>query len=288
MALSAELFQEILDDDVLVDKEKLVAGAKYGVPESVRGKVWMYLLNISDSSHHFEGQQAEERVKYYHSLRPTTFLHIKNAVNTVIHQCALTELNITANISNILCKYFSCDPNIHFTSGIVNLTIPLFIASNRDEVSAFFMLTNLMDRLNSQIENGMHLRQAAKLAKYINIFMPDLANHFSSEALDADEVFVHWFQYLHSTALPLPSLLRLWDNYLSLSSDDLPKTLLFVSLALVDRLMPKIIRMEHLDIINFLQHLPLIDIDVLLIQAETMRYQFAAIFQSENANTTNE
>ena len=49
MALSADQFQEILDEDILVDKEKLIAAARYGIPDSVRAKVWMYLLNVSDN-----------------------------------------------------------------------------------------------------------------------------------------------------------------------------------------------------------------------------------------------
>ncbi|OHT06733.1 TBC domain containing protein [Tritrichomonas foetus] len=281
MSLTEEQFLEILDGDVLVDKDKLISGAKYGVPDSMRSKVWMYLLNISDSSHHFEGQQVEERNKYYKSLRPTTFLPIKNAVNTAVHHMALTDKNIAAKISNILCNFFSCDPNIHFNPGIVNLTIPLYTAADGDEVSAFFMLTNLLDRLYSFIDSGLHLRYAAKLGKYINIFMPELANHFENEDLDPDEVFAHWFQFLHSTALPLKAILRLWDTYLSLSADDLPKELLYVSLALVERFMPKILRLEHLDILNFLSHLPMIDVDVLLVQAGTMRAQLQTFFQSE-------
>lgn len=281
MALNEEQFLEILDDDVLVDKHKLIAGAKYGVPESMRPKVWMYLLNISDSSHHFEGQQVEERVKYYKNLRPTTSLPIKNAVNTAVHNMmSLTDKNIAARISNILCNYFSCDPNISFNPGIVHLTIPLYMASG-DEVSSFFMLTNLLDRISSFIDSGQHLRYAAKLGKYINIFLPELANHFKSEDLDPDEIFVSWFQFLHSTALPLKAILRLWDTYLSLSSDDLPKELLYVSLALTDRFHSKLLALEHIDILNFLSHLPMLDIDVLLVQAGTMRAQVEAFFRSD-------
>ena len=281
MALSVEQFQEIMDDDVLVDKEKLIAGAKYGVPESVRSRVWMYLLNISVSSHHFEIQQMEEREKYYHSLRPTSFFPIKNSVNTVIHQMQLTELNISVGVSNILCNYFSCDPNISFTPGIVSLTVPLYLAANRDEVSAFFMLSNLLDRISVINDSGDYLKQSGKLAKYINIFYPELANHFSSEALDTSEVFVPWFQYLHSTAFPIPTLLRLWDAYLSYKVEDLMKHMLFVSLAVIDRLSPKIMRMEHLEIKNFLTHLPPIDVDVLLVQAQTIRHQFQKLFASK-------
>ncbi|EAY12509.1 TBC domain containing protein [Trichomonas vaginalis G3] len=278
------MFLEILDDDVLVDKEKLMAASYYGVPDAVRAKVWMHLLNVSDSSHHFEGQQVVERTKYYKSLRPTTFPYIKNAVNTVIHHMALTEENISAGLSNILCNYFSCNPNVHFNMGIVSLTVPLFIASENDEVSSFFLLTNLLDRWYFQNSDDIHIKQAAKLAKYISIFYPDLANHFSSEALDMSEIFIHWFQFYHSTALPIQSLLRLWDTYLSLDAEHLRKTTLFVSLALVERLMPKILRMEHIEIKNFLSHLPFIDIDVLLVQAQTMQSQFAAMFASEKSS----
>lgn len=282
MSLNEEQFLEILDDDVLVDKEKLIAGAKYGVPDSMRPKVWMYLLNISDSSHHFEGQQIEERSKYYRSLRPTTFLPIKNAVNTAVHHMmSLTDHNIAACISNILCNYFSCDPNISFNPGIVNLAIPLYIASGGDEVSSFFMLTNLLDRISNFIDSGQYLRYAAKLGKYINVFLPEIANHFESEDLDPDEIFVHWFQFLHSTSLPLKAILRLWDTYLSLSADDLPKELLYVSLALVSRFQHRILGLDHLEILNFLSHLPTIDVDILLVQAQTMRAQFQTFFQSD-------
>lgn len=280
MALSEELFQEILDDDVLVDKDRLIRGAKYGVPESVRPRVWMFLLNVSDRSHQFESQQLEERIQYYKGLKPKTFLHIKNAVNTIVHDVQLTGLNVTEGVSNVLCSYFSSDPNTHFTSEIVNMTLPLYIASNKDEVSTFFMLTNLLDRCHFRGETNTPLRLAAKLAKYINIYMPELANHFASEALDLSEVFIHWFQYLHATALPIQCVLRLWDTYLALTSDELTKHLLFVSLALVDRMMPKILRMEHVEIKNFLSHLPVIDIDVLVVQADTMRLQFETLYQT--------
>ncbi|KAH0785678.1 RabGAP/TBC [Histomonas meleagridis] len=290
MALSAEQFQEILDEDILVDREKLFTAAKYGVPESVRGKVWMYLLNVSDNSHQFEGKAVEERTRYYNSLRPNTFPYIKNAVNTAIHNMMVSSFadkriyfkdTMSSSIYNILSNYFSCEPNMHFTPGIVNLTIPLYIASGRDEVSSFFMLSSLSDRINTMTENSIHLRYASKLSKFIKIFMPELANHFGSEAIDLDEIFVHWFQYLHSTALPLSSLLRLWDRYLSISDSELPRTVLFVSLALVDRLMPKLVRMEHIEIKNFLSNLPLIDMDVLLVQADTLKSQFEALYSSE-------
>jgi hypothetical protein len=39
------------------------------------------------------------------------------------------------------------------------------------------------------------------------MFKRELIKHFASEALDLDEAFQHWFQYLHSTALPIPCLL---------------------------------------------------------------------------------
>jgi hypothetical protein len=135
MALSEELFQEILDDEVLVDRDKLIAGAKYGVPDSMRAKVWMYLLNICAWSQAFEGKRTENRVRYYKGLRPTTFPNIKNAVNTVVHERSLTEPNLSASVSNILCNYFSCDPNIHFTPGVVHLAIPLYMAARGDEVT---------------------------------------------------------------------------------------------------------------------------------------------------------
>jgi hypothetical protein len=285
MAFSTELFQEILDDDVLVDKDKLIAGAKYGVPDSMRSKVWMYLLNVSGSSHQFEGQQGEKRMHYYQSLRPTTFLYIKNAVNTVIHQMSLTRLNITAGISNILCNYFSCDPSIHFTTGIVNLTVPLYLASDRNEVSTFFMLTHLLDRFYCSIDSDTCLRQSAQLVKYIGMWMPELVNHFVSEAIDLDEVFVDWFRYLHSTALPIHCLLRLWDHYLTLTMEELPTTLMYVSLALIDRLASKMLQMEHVGVKSFLSHLPPIDIDVLLIRGQTLRAQFESLMMIPGENS---
>jgi hypothetical protein len=280
MALSAELFQEILDDDVLVDKHRLIAGAKYGISESMRAKVWLYLLDVSSSSQQAEGQQAENRLHHYKSLRPTMFLSIKNAVNTVAHELTLAESALTASVCNVLCNYFSCDPKIHFTPGIVNVAVTLYIGGNRDEVTAFFMLTHFLDRFYSSIDSELYLRQAGVLIKYINMFMPELVNHFASEALDADEAFVHWFQYLHSTALPIACVLRLWDSYLASKPDEVLGTLLFVSLALVDRFTAKMLRMEHLEIKRFLSHLPVVDIDVLLVQAETLRAQYESVFQT--------
>jgi hypothetical protein len=75
--------------------------------------------------------------------------------------------------------------------------------------------------------------------------------------------------------------LRLWDNYLSLSIEELPRALLFVSLALVDRFMPKMIRMEHVEVKSFVSHLPVMDMNVLLIRAETIRQQFETFFAKE-------
>ena len=173
---------------------------------------------------------------------------------------------------------------MHFSTGIVSLTVPLYIATEKDEVSSFFLLTNLLDRWYIQFTEKDAVKQAAKLAKYISIFLPELANHFSSEAIDMTEIFVHWFRFYHSTALPIQSLLRLWDTYLSLDAEELKRTVLFVSLALVDRLMPKILRMEHIEIKSFMSHLPYIDIDVLLVQAQTMKSQFATIFSSDTKN----
>jgi hypothetical protein len=191
----------------------------------------------------------------------------------------VNALAITVGVSNVLCNYFSCDPNVHFTPEIANLTIPLFVASKYDEVPTFFMLTNLLDRFH--ISSDWPLKWSSKLARYINRFMPELVNHLASEALDLEELFVHWFQYLHSTALPITCLLRLWDSYLSLKVEELPRTVLFVSLALVDRLMPKIIRMEHVEVKSFLSHVPALDMDVLLIRAETLRQQFETFFAAE-------
>ena len=285
MAYSADMFSEILDDDVIVDKEKLIIASFYGIPDSVRSKVWLYLLNVSDCSHQFEAQQSEERIKYYKNLRPTAFLYIKNEVNTAIHNMSLTHMKISAGISNVLSNYFSCNPKFPFSSGIVSLTIPIFIATDHNEATTFFLLTNLIDKWYFQINSDLHIKQSAKLAKYISIFLPELANHFNSEALDTNEVFIHWFQFLHSTALPITSLLRLWDTYFSLNSQDLSKKLLFVSLALVERLMPKILRLEHIEIKNFLSHLPHIDVDLLLIQAQTLQSQFISLFSTESVHT---
>lgn len=280
MAYSEEMFQEILDDDVLVDREKLSNVSYYGVPEKMRSKVWVFLL--SDANHNFEEQQE---TKIYNNLSHAEFPHIKNTVNTVIHRMALVGLNNSAGLSNILCSYFSCNPNVHFQPGIASMLVPIYISSGENEVSSFFMLASLLDKWIVNVEIEKYYEYTSKLSKYISISLPDLANHFSAESLDMNDVFLNWFHYLHSTSLPLPCLSRLWDTYLSLVDNNkieiLQDTVLFVSLALVDSISQKLMRMEHIEIKNFLNHLPNIDIDILLIQAQTLKHSLSNVFSGE-------
>jgi hypothetical protein len=46
MANSAMDFVELLSAETLVDLDKLRAAARFGVPDEVRGEVWLYLLGV--------------------------------------------------------------------------------------------------------------------------------------------------------------------------------------------------------------------------------------------------
>lgn len=93
-------------------------------------------------------------------------------------------------------------------------------------------------------------------------------SYFDDEEVDYAQWAVGWLRHLLAKDLPLPSLMRLWDVYLS-SPEGLGLHP-YVCLAVLKKFKDELEDLEHSEILSFLHRLPNIDIDQVTMEAKNL------------------
>mmetsp|Transcript_8346 Transcript_8346/g.13179 ORF Transcript_8346/g.13179 Transcript_8346/m.13179 type:complete len:131 (-) Transcript_8346:34-426(-) len=115
-----------------------------------------------------------------------------------------------------------------------------------------------------------------RVGRFVMLFKtiyPEINSALEEEEVEVNEWAVSWLQFLLCRELPVENCLRLWDSYFA--ADAAEDGLLlhsYVCLAILEHLQGTIIELsERSEMLATLHHLPVMDMDQIITQAQSIR-----------------
>jgi len=182
--------------------------------------------------------------------------------------------DIRAKMENAIVAYTNYNSDMEYTFGMLALLGP-FVATLQAESDIFFCFSALMKKIEQSLSVDSITKKVSRFMMYFRSVQPELFNHFEEEETHSNDWAMSWLRYLLSCELPLECELRLWDTYFA----DLEQALdlhIHVCLAILNNCADELLELEHSEILSFLQHLPIMDMDKIIAQAYNVRDEIRA------------
>eukprot|EP00026_Physarum_polycephalum_P008914 Phypoly_transcript_09019.p1 GENE.Phypoly_transcript_09019~~Phypoly_transcript_09019.p1 ORF type:complete len:161 (-),score=45.90 Phypoly_transcript_09019:308-790(-) len=143
-----------------------------------------------------------------------------------------------------------------------------FVATLTLESDIYFCFCALMKKIEQEFAVDSIQNKSARFMMYFRSVQPELYNHFEEEEINSNDWATSWLQYLLACELPLDCVLRLWDTYFA---GELGLELhIYVCLVILVNYAEELLEMEGTEILSFLQHLPVMDMEVVVAQAHNL------------------
>lgn len=274
MAGTEEDFLELLGGEVMIDMDRLVDTARHGIPDKVRGEVWKHLLEVSKPDKSEEDRLKKQQNQEYLELKKDSNPEIAKKVRHQLKRYRTKDRNgffqtseVRAKMENVICTFTNAHTDVEYKFGMLALLGP-FVATLSLESDIFFCFSFIMKKLEEEYVLVSIGNKAARFMSYFRSVQPELFNHFEEEEISSNDWASSWLQYLLACELPLDCVLRLWDTYFS---GELGLELhIYVCLVVLINYAEELLEMENAEIVPFLQHLPVMDMEVVIAQAHNL------------------
>jgi len=282
MACTEDEFKEVLAAEVFVDLLKLREMARYGIPDRIRGEVWSYLLGVTKPIKSQVEAQVSRSYQHYLSLHESdkerSFVSpdlLRTIRSTVDRYCSVAatdkyfrEPDTRKALENILSAYVNTSADVEFSAEMLRVLAPILFAVRKEE-QAFRCFEALVSRTNAYIPLERIPHRVGQLMMLLRTLNPQLSSHLEEEGIQPNDWARSWLQSLLSHALPLQAVLRLWDSYFS--SPEGLQLHIFVCLAILSHLSEELTTLADAELRYRLQHLPLMDMDLIIAEAYNIR-----------------
>ncbi|KAK9900627.1 RabGAP/TBC [Cystobasidium minutum MCA 4210] len=284
-----EKFIECLSKDT-VDIAELRKHAWAGIPAEVRPIAWQLLLGYLPAvSSRRISVLARKRQEYADAVKQA-FARGEASLDAAIwHQIKIDVprtnpgvplwqfASTQASLEKILYVWAIRHPASGYVQGINDLATPfyqVFLSSYIDcdpedydisalppeallalEADTFWCLSKLLDGIQDNYifaQPGIH-RQVARCQELCARVDAPLAKHLESEGVSFLQFSFRWFHLLFLRVLPVNSVIRMWDTYMSEGSDAFANFHTYVCLAFLLRWSEKLRSMDFQAIMLFLQ-----------------------------------
>eukprot|EP00741_Cyanophora_paradoxa_P022528 tig00021464_g21754.t1 len=278
MSHELDEFRELLGAEMYVEMDRLRTAARHGIPKEVRGEVWKYLLDVSKADRSEEMSQRKrikDDYKDFEKGNSEVLKQIKGEVKRYQSRSEnskrdelIDELfrdpNLQRRVENVLLAYTNHNSDTPYHHGMIYLMAP-FVLSLSKEPEIFFCFQTLMTKLEELHGPGGINRAVANFMVLFRTVNSELYNHFEEEELEANEWALSWSKYLLGKELPMQCVLRLWDTYFS-ACEGL-QLHVYACLAILEHCQEELLELDHAELIGFLQHLPVMDMDQIINKA---------------------
>mmetsp|Transcript_62860 Transcript_62860/g.149791 ORF Transcript_62860/g.149791 Transcript_62860/m.149791 type:complete len:289 (+) Transcript_62860:176-1042(+) len=279
MAATLEEYRDILIADTYVDLARLKMRAQHGIPSEIRAEVWKYLLDVSKPDKSEEVSTTKRLAENYWDMTETAQNDVETLRSVKLQLRSYTpqwEAALDAKSRKMIERiavcflyhntFAECSPSVAFL-------LPPVLICTQEESDAFYCFQGLMVRVITHMpEQDMKLRVARFVMLFKTIY-PDINAALEEEEVEVNEWAVSWLRFLLCRELPVENSLRLWDSYFA--ADQPQDGLLlhpYVCLAILEHLQGTIIELsERSEILMTLQHLPPMDMDQIITQAQSIR-----------------
>ncbi|KAL6066988.1 Rab-GAP TBC domain-containing protein [Balamuthia mandrillaris] len=275
MAVNEEEFVELLEGESAIDLNNLREVSMFGVPDSVRGEVWKYLLGVSKEDKSQEMKMVRKLKEEYDQLDKTIHSEDIRNISRELKRFRpnITELHTDTNRKRfvyLITAYVNSHTEFEYISnGTLSLLAP-FVYLCEEEYAAFFCFDSLVKRMEEEKFSADDLPQnVSMLMMFFQSLLPDLFTYFEDEEVGPNDWATPWVQFLLAKELPFDCVLRLWDTYFS--CEEGLRLHVYICLAILVQFHEDLTELEHSELKGFLQHLPPMDMDQLIAQAYNIK-----------------
>lgn len=282
------LYEVLHESETHVDMVRLAELCLGGtVPDKLRGDTWKYLLGVSRPEKTEEISLVKRMAHEYQELeRPWALCLDEDVIRRVemdvrryyrasgLERSREMSASTRVQIKQVILRYLNFHP-CDYDRSLLHLIGPLVhvYASERELYYSFEALVGRLAPRFTQ-EGGREL-----VVTFNTLFrqaLPDLYAYFEEEAVSVHQWLPSWLRSLLARELPMPCVLRLWDIYFAheqqAAREDAPLELhLYVCLAILQLCMEDLLELDYSEIRWYLQHLPSMDINHVLMTARNIR-----------------
>lgn len=298
---STEVFHEVLGQEVYVDIDRLKDLAQHGIPDEVRGEVWKYLLGVSQPDKSQEVTTNLARSQEYNDQKKRD-LHNSNELQQMGNSRAVVDddddvvpmkrvrgeikryqesaeqlqnLALQKGFEKVVSGFLTQNPHLaEYYTFIIPLCGPLVAVYRDNEPEIYHTFSSLMKMTRDRLLPATSNKLIADFMAVFRITQPELYSHFEQEELEPNEWAIPWIQSLLSRELPLDCVLRLWDSYFA--QDNGFELHPYVCLSILANCKETLEELEYADLLGYLQHLPWMDMDTIIAQAQNIRHDALA------------
>mmetsp|Transcript_22431 Transcript_22431/g.44486 ORF Transcript_22431/g.44486 Transcript_22431/m.44486 type:complete len:298 (-) Transcript_22431:135-1028(-) len=272
-------FQELLNDESMVNIHRLREAARYGVPQSVRGEVWKFLLGVSKPDKSEEMSIRKRMVADFAKLqsKPSVPSAIIAKIRTDVHNFASRKADIDTNFfnsqdtrrnfENLLLVFLSTHSAVVYTPGLVNLVSP-FLYCIGSVVDVYYCIS----RHHMMLTHSPVARIGKTLSTFMMLFrtfQSELCMYLEDQEVTPNMWAVAWIQQMLAGALPHECLFRLWDTYFA--SEEGWDLHIYVCLAILRNCAEDLMELEYSELLLYLNSLPSIDMNQIIMHAYSIR-----------------
>ncbi|CRK98358.1 CLUMA_CG011718, isoform A [Clunio marinus] len=201
------------------NREKLQRRIFKGIPDKLRGAIWLKLLQVEKQMKDNPGVYNKMlNLAYNHS---TDIRQIDNDINRCFRDHEYFRERYSTKqqqLFNVLSAYSMYNMEVGYCQGMSSIVGVLLFYLNEEE--AFWALHALMIEKKFAM-HGLYIVGFPKLMrllthhdKILMKFLPKLKKHFDKQNLDAVLYSLKWFFVIFVERIPFSLCLRVWDVYL--------------------------------------------------------------------------
>ena len=200
-------------------KEKLKCRIRKGVPDAVRGKVWMDLMH-------------SEALKWRHS-HPTQLLNVKVVDEKILEDIekdvdrtypnhtlfACRESSGQKSLRNVLTWYAALDPEIGYCQGMG--FIAAMLLTYMTEEDAFYTLVAVLNRPAAPFRK-MYSPDMLATQRFLDVFghlgrlyLPKIFSKFEKEGMHQSMFLTEWIMTIFTRNFSFEFVTRVWDIFLN-------------------------------------------------------------------------
>mmetsp|Transcript_39251 Transcript_39251/g.94599 ORF Transcript_39251/g.94599 Transcript_39251/m.94599 type:complete len:290 (+) Transcript_39251:53-922(+) len=280
MSATLEEYKDLLMGDTYVDLPRLRNLAQHGVPADIRSEVWKYLLEVSRPDRSEEVSYAKKLLDNYWEMAersyrdPRVLRMVKGQLrqSTPQWQSVLDSKNREV-VERVAACYIANCLQTQLPPNVALMLPPFVTVCTGQEVETYYCFHGLMCLYNTLMPPEEMGLRVARFVMLFKVIYPEVNAALEEEEVEPNEWVVSWLEILLCRELPVDNALRLWDSYFAA---DTPEDGLllhpYVCLAVMENIQGTLIELsERSEMLSTLQHLPAMDMEHVITQAQSIR-----------------
>ncbi|KAF9295398.1 hypothetical protein BGZ74_010834 [Mortierella antarctica] len=281
-----EEFQDILSAEVLLEITKLREYSRHGIPKSIRGEAWLFLLGVKDADRSKEISTQKRLQHEYEQMDKEPgeqARRVRGDISRCLRRCAQmrSSRNIPRLLEEIVSAYCNHNRQVEYYPAMVNIAVPIVFAVKKDW-NAYACFERVVNLLDAHFSEERIQETTARFMTMFHGLLPDLYSYFEEEEVNIREWAASALRHLLSRELTVENTLRLWDTYFALKEDrdkgdkeggEWTGLNTCVCLALLKQLKEEFEEWEQSEIFSTLMKLPALDMDPIINEAFNIQHE---------------